>query len=51
MIISKDNKVMSQKWIIYPNFNYSELFQKTGFFKEKNAGFSEKIHRVTLTKT
>ena len=30
---------------------YSELSQKTGFFKEQNEGFSAQIHRVTLTKT
>ena len=33
------------------SYTYSELSQKTGFFKEQNAGFSAQIHRVTLTKT
>ena len=27
--------------------SYSELSQRTGFFKEKNARFSAQIHRVT----
>ena len=31
--------------------NYSELSQKPGLFKEKNAVFSAQIHKVTLTKT
>ena len=32
-------------------FLYREFSQKTGFFKEQNAGFSTQIHRVSLTKT
>ena len=33
------------------HYSYSELFQKKGFFKDQNAGFTARIYRVTLTKT